>query len=445
MTNASSISGLDKRGEKVALLGAAVSLLFAVLLGLLGIYSENALTATWAAAFLMAGCFGVWLLCFIQLHQQRLLEEERLEVADLERQRKEKLGGAQTIFEEDDLDQMETLAMGRRLRSVQRWLIPAVALLIAAFHLWAGQSIFDWTYQFPPISRAIELSERISFDDLNQAPVVLFFTGAFAFVTFMLSRFALGMSQERRWSALKAGGNYQFGSSVVCLGISIVLLCEISGLAKGAEIMFGKAIGILLIVLSWETVANYVLDKYRPRVEGAIHRPFYDSRILGIFSEPVGILRSLANAIDYQFGFKVSETWFYKLLGRSVPLLLLVQLAVLFALSCIVVVPPGHQAVITHFGRPAPATAKPGIHLTWCWPIDKATIIPVERIQRMVLGHEAELEGLADDHGDIMEKRPPILWTRAHHAKEYKLLIADRRVSAETKVPVNLLSVEMPV
>jgi membrane protease subunit HflK len=444
MTNASSIRGLDKRGEWVALLGAAVSLVFAVLLGLLGIYSGNTMTATWGAAFLMAGCFGVWLLCYIQLHQQRLLEEERIEVAELERQRQEKLGGARTIFEDEELDQMETLAMGRRLRTVERILIPCVALVIAAFHLAAGLSIFEWFYQFPPITEAVALSERISFEDLSQARVVLFSTGAFSFFAFMLSRFALGLSQERRWGALKAGGNYQFGSSAVCLGISLVLLCEISGLS-GAEIWFGQAIGILLMVLAVETAANFILDFYRPRVGDGFHRPFYDSRILGIFSEPGGILRSLANAIDYQFGFKVSETWFYKLLGRSVRLLLLVQAAVLLALTCIVVVPPGHQAVIEHLGRPAAKTAKPGIHLTWCWPIDRATIIPVERIQRMVLGHAAEAGEEGDDHGDVMEKRPPILWTKAHRRKEYKLLVADRRVSAETKVPVNLLSIEMPV
>jgi len=451
MTKASSISGLDKRGEWVSLLGVAVSLVIAVLLGLLGIYSGNAMTATWAAAFLMTGCCGVWLLCYIQLHQYRLLEEERIEVGELERQRQEKLGGARTIFEEDELDQMDTLAMGRRLRTVERFLIPCIALGVAAFHLAAGlsilaasQPIFGWFYQFPPVVDAVALAERISFGDLTEARVVLFFAGAFSFVTFMVSRFALGMSQERRWSALKAGGNYQFGSSAVCLGISLVLLCEISGL-KGAEIWLGQVIGVLLIVLAIETVANFILDFYRPRVEGAFHRPFYDSRLLGIFSEPGGILRSLANAIDYQFGFKVSETWFYKLLGRKIRLLLLIQAAVLLALTCIVVVPPGHQAVIEHLGRPEATTAKPGIHLRYCWPIDRATIIPVERIQRMVLGHAPESTDSRADYGDIMENRPPILWTKAHRTKEYRLLVADRRVSSETKVPVNLLSVEMPV
>lgn len=444
MTNAPSISGLDKRGEWVALLGAGVSLVIAVLLGLLGIYSGNAMTATWGAAFLMAGCFGVWLLCYIQLHQHRLLEEERIEVAELERQRQEKLGGARTIFEEEELDQMETLAMGRRLRTVERILIPCVALLIAAFHVVAGLSMFDWSYQFPPIVDAIAMSARISFEDMTEARVVLFFAGAFSFVTFMVSRFALGMGQERRWSALKAGGNYQFGASAACLGISLALLCEISGL-KGAEIWFGRAIGIMLIVLALETVANFILDFYRPRVEDGFHRPFYDSRVLGIFSEPVGILRSLANAIDYQFGFKVSETWFYKLLGRKIRVLLLIQVAVLLALTCIVVVPPGHQAVIEHWGQVSAKTAKPGIHWTYCWPVDRATIIPVERIQRMVLGHAAEANDTRSEFGDIMESRPPILWTKAHRTKEYKLLVADRRVSSETKVPVNLLSVEMPV
>ena len=64
----------------------------------------------------MAGGVGVWAITLIQLHQHRLVGEEQLEVAELERTRRDLLGGAKTIFREEELDQMETLAMGRRLR-----------------------------------------------------------------------------------------------------------------------------------------------------------------------------------------------------------------------------------------------------------------------------------------------------------------------------------------
>ncbi|MCZ6650040.1 MAG: hypothetical protein O7D35_05165, partial [Acidobacteria bacterium] len=415
----------------------------AAILGSLAIWSRGSSTALWAAAFQMFGTAGIWLLCYVQLHQQTLLTEEHLEVAELRRQRDEKLGGTQTIFEEDDLDQMDTLAMGRRMRSIERFLLPVLALGVALFYALAGLSIFPWLGQFPPIKDAP------AFPGVIHAEVILFFTGGMAFVAFMASRYALGMSRLKQWSALRAGGNFLFGASATCLAISLALLCEISGLPH-VESWIGSGIAILLILFAVETIANFILDFYRPRVAGEPYRPFYDSRLLGMFSEPGGILRSLANAIDYQFGFKVSETWFYKLLGRVVFPLLLVQIVIFLLLSCLVVVPPGHQAVIEHFGQPLPHTAKPGIHATWPWPIDRATIIPVERIQRMVLGHgdeEHDEDGPGAEHDEsmLMSDRPPVLWTKRHVEKEYQMLVADRLASVDAKVPVNLLSVSMPV
>ncbi|HWL93028.1 MAG TPA: SPFH domain-containing protein [Phycisphaerae bacterium] len=432
------LSGIDRRGEWVALLGGGLSLVFALLLAWLAIWSASSSAAVWSAAFQFLGVCGVWTLCYIQLHQQRLLAEERLEVADLERLRKEKLGGVETIFDEEDLAQMDTLAMGRRLRSIQRVLIPVLALGIAVFHFIAGFSIFASAWQFPPVKNAASIAGVVN------AEVILFFTGGFAFVAFMISRYALGMSRVARWSALRAGGNFMFGASAACLAISIGLLFVISGFSYADDWVAG-AIASLLIILSVETIINYILDLYRPRVEGGDHRPFYDSRLLGMFSEPGGILQSVAKAIDYQFGFKVSDTWFYSLLRRQIPYLLLVQAAVILLLTCFVVVPPGHEAVITHLGAVRPATAKPGIHVTWPWPIDGARIIPVQRVQRMELGYAPSEQDREREQNPIIEDRPPVLWTKKHRAQEYKLLVGDRQISGESKVPVNLLSVSMPV
>ena len=426
------MSGIDRRGEVVALLGGLLSLVGAVVLTLLALWSES--TSVWMAAFQMLGAVGIWILSLIQLHQQRLVREERFEVAELERLRKEKLGGAQTIFEEEDLDQMDKLAMGRRLRSIERYLIPAAALIIALYHLAAGASVFTWHFQFPPIARA---NPAVLAD---ASRVLVLFVGGIAFACFMASRYALGMSRLADWGALRAGGDFMFGSSAICLAISVALLCLISGI-ESVEPYLARAIGVLLMLIAVETVINFILDFYRPRVPGQIQRPFYDSRLLGIFSEPGGILRSLANAVDYQFGFKVSETWFYKLLGQAVIPLLLVQVAIIFALTCFVVVPPGHKAVIEHNGLWDHNlwVAKPGVHFTWFWPTDRATIIPVERIQRMAIGYEV------DESKPETQTGGPILWTRKHYKKEYQLLVGDRSAAANTKVPVNLLAINMPV
>lgn len=422
------MTGTDRRSELAALFGGVLSIAVTAVLAWLGLWTGS--DTFWAASFQAAGVIGIWFLSWTQIHQLRLIAEEKLEVAELERQRSEKLAGAQTIFAEDELDQMEKLAMGRRLRSLEKYLIPFVALLIAAVHVVGGLML--WGYiSFTPLVEARPT-------DLDAARPAAFFALGIAFGCFMYSRYAIGMSRLPGSSALRASGNYLFGAASVCLAVFVVLLCAMSGMDR-AEGYLTRAVGILLFVLAGEIILNYIFDFYRPRIAGEVHRPFYDSRLLGIFSEPGGILNSLAKSVDYQFGFKVSETWFYKLLGRAIVPLLIVQIAVIFLLTTIVVVPPGHQAVIEHFGKPRTGTAGPGLHITWPWPIDQADIIPVERVQRIEVGYESDDR---DAHGEL---GAPVLWTQKHYAKEYLLLVGDKEASASTKLPINLLSVNMPV
>jgi len=422
------MTGADRRSEIAALLGGILSIAATGVLAWLGLWTGS--DTFWAAAFQAAGTIGIWFLSWTQIHQLRLIAEERLEVAELERQREEKLAGAQTIFEEEELDQMEKLAMGRRLRSLEKYLIPIVALLIAGVHVVGGLVLWG-QIPFAPLTDA-------GLTNLDAARPAAFFALGIAFGCFMYSRYAMGMSRVRDGAALRAAGNYLFGVSAVCLGVFVVLLCAMSGMDR-AEWYLTRAVSILLFVLAFEIVLNYIFDFYRPRIAGEVHRPFYDSRLLGMFSEPGGILNSLAKSVDYQFGFKVSETWFYKLLGRAILPLLLVQIAVIFLLSTIVIVSPGHQAVIEHFGKPREMTAGPGLHFTYPWPIDQVDMIPVERVQRLEVGYVSDAR---DAHSKLGE---PVLWTQKHYAKEYLLLVGDREASESSKLPINLLSVNMPV
>ena len=82
--------------------------------------------------------------------------------------------------------------------------------------------------------------------------------------------------------------------------------------------MIDYLIPILLIVLGIENLLNVVFDIYRPRLAGQYNRAGFDSRLLGLINEPGEILHTATGAIDYQFGFKVSQTWFFKLLEKAV-------------------------------------------------------------------------------------------------------------------------------
>ena len=74
--------------------------------------------------------------------------------------------------------------------------------------------------------------------------------------------------------------------------------------------------------------------------------------LVGLLAQPESLFTTAAQALDYQFGFKVSETWFFRLLQKNLPLLLLAQLAVLLLSTCVVFMDAGEQAVLERFGRP---------------------------------------------------------------------------------------------
>ena len=75
-----------------------------------------------------------------------------------------------------------------------------------------------------------------------------------------------------------------------------------------------------------------------------------------------GLITTAAQALDYQFGFKVSETWFYRFFEKALGWLLLLQLGALVLSTCVVFIEAGEQGLLEHFGKPRgePLAARPG-------------------------------------------------------------------------------------
>src|SRR5439155_5587839 len=99
---------------------------------------------------------------------------------------------------------------------------------------------------------------------------------------------------------------------------------------KLVDLYMAHALVVLLGVLAVENLISLVLEIYRPRIKGKVDRPLYESRLVGLLGQPEGLITTAAQALDYQFGFKVSETWFYRFLEKSLGWLVLWQAAALF-------------------------------------------------------------------------------------------------------------------
>jgi membrane protease subunit HflK len=185
-----------------------------------------------------------------------------------------------------------------------------------------------------------------------------------------------------------------------------------------------------------------VFEIYRPRVKGQAEHPLYESRLIGILGQPGGLITTAAQALDYQFGFKVSETWFYKFLEGALAWIILVQLGVLVLSTCVVIIGPGEGALLQRFGKPAGGVLKPGAHFKLPWPIDRVTRYEADRVHMFTVGIEAE---------EAHKQQRVLVWGKSHAKEEFDLLVASREQPAtnslggEQSVPVNLLAVNLPV
>jgi regulator of protease activity HflC (stomatin/prohibitin superfamily) len=202
---------------------------------------------------------------------------------------------------------------------------------------------------------------------------------------------------------------------------------------------------IALGLVALETLVSLVFEIYRPRVRGQAARVLYESRLIGLLGRPGGLVTTAAQALDYQFGFKVSETWVYKVLERALSWIVLLQLGALCLSTTFVIVESGEQALLERFGRPVAGRAVlgPGLHFKWPWPIDRAYRHPTRRLQGFVVGVVPDAD---------LEKERVVLWTRPHYKEEFNLLVASRDAmstigdpTVEKAVPANLLAASIPV
>ena len=109
----------DKRSELAAVVGFTLQ---AFLFGLfLILFMVNNSVATFAESWHFLAGAGIWFLIFIELYQQRLAWQQRVEVEELERQRLQRIGGTESVFEQMRVD--EELPMEQRLKLVKKWFI----------------------------------------------------------------------------------------------------------------------------------------------------------------------------------------------------------------------------------------------------------------------------------------------------------------------------------
>ena len=402
----------SRRAELLALAAFGLQLLFFLLL-LLASAQTSLLSVSIEAWYCLGGAI-IWLALILQFRQQRLAEEEQLDAEQYKRLQRE--GKETSVFDGTPVEESLFLAQ-RRLDWLEKYLPVIFGLLMAGY-------LFGMGYLLLGVVRSAKSTELAARPILMEYVAIL---AGLGLVGFLFSRYAVGMSQQKQWRPLRAGGSYLLSNSLVCFALMVILL--VADRYPTAERVCEYVLVLLMLVIGAEIILNLLLDAYRPRIKGQYRRASYESRLLGLFSEPGGIFRTAAHAIDYQFGFNVSETWFYKLLERAVVPLIILQALALYLLSCLAIVPAGSVGVLERWGRPVNISEpyQSGLHVKLPWPIDTIRTFATGQVRVIDVGFKRNPPKIDPKTGQKTPDLRPILWTQEHWQAEYPFLVAVSR------------------
>ncbi len=409
---------MEGNGQQNGLVNAAALLVAGAVAAVLAGYADSA--AALAAAVYLGFGFVVAAVSGFQMRLERRESLERLEYDEMMRARK---GAA--LFEDTGED---TFIAKRSREQFERYLVPAftVGLLLAQW----GAVWLLW-------ERLPELGPP----NLNNAAVAMAGFGAFSLILFLLGKYSAGVARMEGRRLLRPGGAYLLLGSMICL---LVVLTE-AGAWFGFERLDGHVARVLVVLLGLagaESLVNLALEAYRPRGKGREERLLYESRLVGLLGEPAGLVRTVAQALDYQFGVRVSETWFYKFLERALGWLILLQAGILLLSTTFVILEPQEVGIRERFGRWASGgkILEAGLHFKLPWPIDRVYRHPAKEVQTFHIGYTVDEE---------REKERTLLWTVSHYKEEVNFLVAsgeqEEGLTDEGTVPVNFLTAAIPV
>ncbi len=331
--------------------------------GVLWAGGEGSASIALAVAFLVMGLL-VSAISYFHLH---LLDREQLEQLEFEEARK---GAADTALFESD-----AFPARRAREQFDRWWVPSLTVL-----LFLAQGVVAWLI-YTKLLRGQWTQKAV----LGRPEVVLAITALFGLFLFLRGRYATVLARMSNAVILQPGSDF------LLLGAYQFFLLALAAAAtlaqyKTVHLYVAWVQLVLLCVLTGETLLRLILDIYRPRLKGREVRQLYHSRLVGLISKPESFFTTAALALDYQFGFKVSETWGYQFLKERLALLVMLQAAVLWLSTTVVVIQPNEQGLIERRG--GPVVLSPGIRFKCPWPFEQMQRYTPGRVEVVRVGYQ---------------------------------------------------------
>jgi regulator of protease activity HflC (stomatin/prohibitin superfamily) len=369
-----------QRATGVAAAGLFAQLVIALLLLIFG-KATNDTTAVVASAWAFSGLV-VWLGLIVTFHQHRLERLESLELDSTSR-----VDDSGRLFSND-----EARVARKRLGLMHAVLMPVLSVLFAALLIGSAVFIRNWMN--------LEGDSNADVGDFSVSSALgwqLAVAFSIALLSFIFSRFLAGMAVQPAWANLRGGAGVMVGNALVTLALGIGSVVEIlrdQAQSQGVMRAIVWGIAVFMVVVASETLLNFLLNLYRPRRAGETPRPASDSRLLSLLAAPDSIVRSINEAVNYQFGFDITSSWGYQLLLRNFVKLSAILVLVVVALTTLVIVEPQEQGMRLRFGAPVGEVYQGAPMVKLPWPIDAAVVEDVNRVRELPVGKPSDTRKL---------------------------------------------------
>ena len=397
-----------QRATTTALTGLILQIVIAITLLVFGLAFDST-GFIFGSLFVWIGSV-VWLGLIILFYQEKLQLLEQLEESEL-------LGNDATTMFAGSGDDVRPAAA--RLKFIHKWVMPVLSLSVS------GSLIFA-AYRILVFLDHLDHSDDILQTSISQTTLTgwaLAVSLGFALTTFIYSRFISGMAKIKVWANLRGGSAWMVGNAIILIAIAIGLLFKFFD-NDAVLTAVCWSIPIFMLFVAAEILVNFILNLYRPRIQGESPRPAFDSKSLSVFASPDSLFKSINEAINYQFGFDITSSWGYQLLIRSFSSLIALGVIVLLLMSSFVVVESTEQGIRLRQGAIVGDVHKPGLMMKLPWPIEQSQVVDVTRLRDLPLTFKWR------------NQRHVILWTDdfSQHSvtRPMPFIVNDARLSSET-------------
>ena len=342
--------------------------------------------------------FAVWafmgvafVVATISLLHMYLKSREQLEARELE----EIQAGAtaEALFEEG-----QVLPAKRSCEQFETWGIPIATVVMFVLQ------VVSFLYVY--FSRFMPARETIDSWMVDGKYVALFGAALIGLIMFLRGQYASNLARIEKQRFLQPASDYIL--FLAYLNFVWAAVVAVSFKNAKVDVYVGGVLMLLLAFTAIEYLLSAILEIFRPKVAGKQKRLLYQSRMVGLVAKPENLFTSVGHVLDYQFGFKVSQTSGYQFLRERLGIVIGLQIIVLWLSTTVVVVEPSERGRLVDGSRGEEQTSllEPGFHLKLPWPFASVEKFNPDQVHTFHVG----LEPLSEDEIPPQFRDRPGLW-----------------------------------